>query len=131
MPRRAHVRYFADENALGLAKLLLRDRDDIVHPGHPLLPEVPLGTPDLEWLPVVARLRLIVITGRRRNAARSRLLQARAERARFPEGELATGARLSAAARVWLADLDASPLATSTKQLYRGRGAALPDPDTR
>jgi hypothetical protein len=29
--RRAHVRYFADENALGLAKILLPDRDDIVH----------------------------------------------------------------------------------------------------
>jgi hypothetical protein len=39
--RRAHIRYFADENALGLAKILLRQRDDIVHPGHPLVPEVP------------------------------------------------------------------------------------------
>ncbi len=51
--------------------------------------------------------------------ARSRLLQALAERARFPEGELAAGTRLSAAARVWLADLDASALTTNSKQLYR------------
>ena len=64
--RRGHVRYFADENALGLAKILLRGRDDIVHPGHPLLPEVPRGTPDLTWLRVVGRLDLIVLTRERR-----------------------------------------------------------------
>jgi hypothetical protein len=64
--RRGHVRYFADENALGLAKILLRSRDDIVHPGHPLLPEVPRGTPDLTWLRVVGRLDLIVLTRERR-----------------------------------------------------------------
>ncbi len=75
-PRRTHVRYFADENALGLAKLVLRDRDDVVHPGHPLLPEVPLGTPDLEWLPVVARLGLIVITRERRIRTRPAELEA-------------------------------------------------------
>jgi hypothetical protein len=39
--RRGHVRYFADENAMGLAKLLIRDheRNDIVFPGHRLLPK--------------------------------------------------------------------------------------------
>jgi len=53
--RRDHVRYFADENVMGLAKLLIRDhgRDDVVYPGHQLLPEVPRGTPDLAWMPVV------------------------------------------------------------------------------
>lgn len=34
--------YFADENALGLAKLLIRQgRDDTVHPGHPGVPGIP------------------------------------------------------------------------------------------
>lgn len=55
--------YFADENALGLGKLLLRaGRDDIVFPGHRNLPDVPLGTPDLDWMPIVAARRFIVLT---------------------------------------------------------------------
>ena len=55
--------YFADENALGLGKLLRRSgRDDVVYPGHEDVPEVPLGTPDLEWMPVVSERRLIVLT---------------------------------------------------------------------
>ena len=41
-------------------------REDVVHPGHEGLPEVPLGTPDLEWMPVVARHDLIVLTRDRR-----------------------------------------------------------------
>lgn len=45
------ARYFADENALGLAKVLIRaGRTDVVHPGHPALPDVPLGTLDLDWM---------------------------------------------------------------------------------
>lgn len=55
--------YFADENTLGLGKLLQRaGRDDLVYPGHERLPEVPLGTPDLEWMPLVAEQGLIVLT---------------------------------------------------------------------
>ena len=55
--------YFADENALGLGKLLQRSgREDIVYPGHERLPEVPLGTLDLDWMPVVSSRRLIVLT---------------------------------------------------------------------
>jgi hypothetical protein len=62
------ARYFADENAMGLAKLLIRDhdRDDVVHPGHPRLPEIPRGTADLEWMPVVGRNGWIVLTRDRR-----------------------------------------------------------------
>lgn len=61
------VAYFADENALGLAKLLIRSgRTDIVHPGHPSLPDVPLGSSDLEWMPFVGRADLIVRTRDRR-----------------------------------------------------------------
>jgi PIN like domain len=74
--RRGHVRYFADENALGFARVLLQSRDDIVHPGHPLLPELPRGTPDLEWLRVVGHLDLIVVTRERRIRTRPAELEA-------------------------------------------------------
>lgn len=54
MPARPRAVYFADENALGLAKLLRRSgRQDVLYPGHESLPEVPLGTPDLGWMKVV------------------------------------------------------------------------------
>lgn len=55
--------YFTDENALGLGKLLRRaGRDDFRYPGHEQLPDVPLGTPDLDWMPLVGRRGLIVLT---------------------------------------------------------------------
>lgn len=55
--------YFTDENTLGLGKLLRRSgREDVVYPGHEDLPEVPLGTLDLDWMPVVAQRDLIVLT---------------------------------------------------------------------
>ncbi len=55
--------YFTDENTLGLGKLLRRSgRDDVLYPGHEDLPNVPLGTLDLDWMPIVAELELIVIT---------------------------------------------------------------------
>lgn len=55
--------YFTDENTLGLGKLLRRGgRDDVFYPGHESLPGVPLGTPDLDWMPVVAERGLIVVT---------------------------------------------------------------------
>jgi len=59
--------YFADENALGFGKLLRRSgRDDVVHPGHESLPEVPLGTIDTEWMPVVGDRAFVVVTRDRR-----------------------------------------------------------------
>ncbi|WP_397219002.1 PIN-like domain-containing protein [Nocardioides terrisoli] len=59
--------YFTDENTLGLGKLLRRaGRDDVIYPGHEDLPEVPVGTPDLDWMPVVAYRQLIVVTRDRR-----------------------------------------------------------------
>src|SRR5687768_10213905 len=67
MPSALEPVYFTDENALGLGKLLERaDRTDVLYPGHPRLPEVPLGTPDLEWMPEVARRELVVLTRDRR-----------------------------------------------------------------
>lgn len=67
MPARPGLVYFTDENTLGLGKLLRRNgRDDVVYPGHEGLPAVPLGTPDLEWMPVIAELDLVVVTRDRR-----------------------------------------------------------------
>jgi hypothetical protein len=65
------ARYFADENALGLAKVLVRaGRTDVVHPGHPALPDVPLGTLDLDWMRVIASKDLIVLSRDRRIRSR-------------------------------------------------------------
>lgn len=59
--------FFTDENTLGLGKLLRRSgREDVVYPGHEALPEVPLGTADLDWMPVIAVNGLVVITRDRR-----------------------------------------------------------------
>ena len=55
--------YITDENTLGLGKLLRRSgRDEVVYPGHEDLPEVPAGTADLDWMPIIAGLGPIVVT---------------------------------------------------------------------
>ena len=52
---------------IGFGKLLRRTgREDIVYPGHEDLPDVPLGTNDVDWMPVVAARALIVVTRDRR-----------------------------------------------------------------
>lgn len=53
---------------MGLAKILQRDhsRDDVVHPGHASFPEIHRGCEDLEWMPIVGRMGLIVLTRDRR-----------------------------------------------------------------
>lgn len=56
-----NLRFFADESALGVGKALAILRDDVIHTGHGLIPEVPLGTTDPVWMPIVARRRLVVI----------------------------------------------------------------------
>lgn len=67
MTTRGALVYFTDENTLGLGKLLRRSgRDDVLYPGHEDLPEIPLGAPDLEWLPIVGRLGMVVVTRDRR-----------------------------------------------------------------
>lgn len=55
------LRFFVDEWALGIGKALEIARSDVVHPGHRLLPEAPLGTLDTDWMPVVASRDLVVI----------------------------------------------------------------------
>ncbi|MGQ0842976.1 MAG: hypothetical protein ACT4QF_02460 [Sporichthyaceae bacterium] len=72
--------YFTDEKLLGMGKLLRRaGRDDVVHPGHPDLPDVPLGSPDLDWMPVVAARGLVVLTRDRRIRTRPAEWRAYAE----------------------------------------------------
>jgi len=45
--------YFIDENMLAVGHALASVREDVVYPGHRLLPEVPRGTLDVDWLPVI------------------------------------------------------------------------------
>lgn len=69
--------YFTDENTLGLGKLLRRaGRDDVVFPGFDGLPQIPTGTTDLDWMPAVAQLGLVVITRDRRIRTRPAELRA-------------------------------------------------------
>ena len=71
MPAPPRAVYFADENALDLAKLLRRTgREDVYYPGHQALPQEPLGTPDLGWMKIVARRKLVVLTRDRRIRSR-------------------------------------------------------------
>ena len=56
------ARFFIDENDLALGRSLALARKDVLHPGHVRLPDVPLGTPDAQWLPIVGGLGLVVIT---------------------------------------------------------------------
>jgi hypothetical protein len=55
------LRFYVDESALGVGKALEIARTDVVYPGHRLLPEVPLGTLDPDWMPLVAQRGLVVI----------------------------------------------------------------------
>ena len=56
------ARFFVDENDLPLGKALAAARGDVVYPGHEELPEVPRGTLDDDWLPIVGERRLVAIT---------------------------------------------------------------------
>lgn len=67
MARAAAPVYFADENLLGVGKLLrLCGRVDVVFPGHQDIPEIPRGAADLDWLPIVGERGLIVLSRDRR-----------------------------------------------------------------
>lgn len=58
---RDQVRFYVDESALGLGRALEAARKDVIHVGHKLLPECPLGILDPDWIPEVAARGLIVI----------------------------------------------------------------------
>ena len=55
------LRFYVDESALGIGKTLAAARRDTIHVGHALIPECPLGSPDIEWMPAVAARQLVVI----------------------------------------------------------------------
>ena len=56
------ARFFVDENDLALGRALEERLGHVVYPGHDNLPEVPRGTVDDAWLPVVGARKLVVIT---------------------------------------------------------------------
>jgi len=60
-PDPAQLRFFFDESVLGLGKAMAIARKDVVHTGHALVPEIPLGCEDVDWMPAVARRRLVVV----------------------------------------------------------------------
>jgi PIN like domain len=60
-PDPSSLRFYADENILGVGKALAIARRDLIHPGHPLLPDVPLGTLDTDWMPAIAARGLVVL----------------------------------------------------------------------
>ncbi|KXO89270.1 hypothetical protein [Tsukamurella pseudospumae] len=69
--------YFTDENTLGLGKLLRRaGRTDVFYPGHEGLPEIPRGTEDQDWLPIVGARAMIVVSRDRRIRTRPAELRA-------------------------------------------------------
>ncbi|MBC8093657.1 MAG: hypothetical protein H7Y15_17325 [Pseudonocardia sp.] len=70
-PRPDRLRFFVDESALGLGLLLARARRDVVHTGHPLIPEVPPRARDEDWFPVVAARGLVAIARDKRFRSRS------------------------------------------------------------
>lgn len=76
MPAAAQpVRWFVDENSLGVAKALAYVRGDITWPGAPD-GSVPAGAADTTWLPIIGRAGLVVLTRDKR--IRSRPLERRA-----------------------------------------------------
>jgi hypothetical protein len=50
------ARWYFDESVLGPAKILDRRRNDVVYPGHDLVPALPRGVADTDWIPVVAEM---------------------------------------------------------------------------
>lgn len=63
--------YFADENLIGMGKLLRREgRDDIFYPGHEGVPEISREMDDREWMPLVAAREWMVLSRDRRIRSR-------------------------------------------------------------
>lgn len=52
--------FYVDESVLGLGRALEAARKDVVHCGHPLVPECPKGAKDPEWMAAVAARNLVV-----------------------------------------------------------------------
>jgi hypothetical protein len=71
----ASLRFFVDENLLGVGKALARIRRDVVHAGHPMIPRAPLGALDTAWIPAIAGAGLAAITRDRRIRTRTAELE--------------------------------------------------------
>jgi hypothetical protein len=56
-----NLRFFVDESLMGIGKSLAAARTDVVHTGHRLIPEIPVGTLDTVWIPAIAGRELVVI----------------------------------------------------------------------
>jgi hypothetical protein len=70
-PDLAAVRWYFDESLLGVARILSDTRDDVIYPGHPLVPELPLGIADIDWIPRVARADWVALVRDRRIRTRT------------------------------------------------------------
>lgn len=70
------IRWYFDESLLGAAKTLSKSRDDVVYPGHPLVPELPLGSLDTHWIPIVAEVGWVAFARDRRTRYRPAEAQA-------------------------------------------------------
>lgn len=57
----SQLRFYVDETSIGLGLALARARVDVVHVGHPLVPELTRGLLDPEWMPRVAARGLVVL----------------------------------------------------------------------
>jgi len=102
------MRFFLDENVLSVARALDAVRGDVCFPGHSALPEVPPGTYDEDWLPVVGRAGkdLVLITRDRkirRKPAELAAFRANGVRAFFITGKRELGAwdKLGLLVRHW------------------------------
>jgi hypothetical protein len=51
----------ADRDDLAVAAVLALARRDVIHAGHPLIPEVALGALDPDWIPAVASRGLAIV----------------------------------------------------------------------
>lgn len=56
------AKFFVDETDLALGKRLGAVHEGVVYPGHPDFLEVPRGSLDDDWLPIVGEKQLVVIT---------------------------------------------------------------------
>ena len=70
MPPPTQPRFYADESVLGLGKGLAALRRDVVHPGHPAVPQLQLGMRDVDWIAAAAALGLVAISRDRRMRTR-------------------------------------------------------------
>ena len=77
MPAEAgHLRYFFDENTLGIGKIMAIARRDCVHTGHALIASLAnYGDQDVDWIPGVTTQGLVVVSRDRRIRTRPAELQ--------------------------------------------------------